>query len=127
MAGETRSTLGALGERHAESLLRAAGYRILERNFRTREGELDLVAADRAALVFCEVKTRIAGSVQGPAPLEGIGPSKRRRIRRLARSWLSMRDELRPRAPGIRFDAIGVLVTPGGGLVDIEHVEDAFR
>ncbi len=116
-----------MGERHAETLLRESGYRILERNFRTREGELDLVAANRSALVFCEVKTRVAGSTRGPVPLEGIGPGKRRRVRRLARSWLSTRTDPHTPTPGIRFDAIGVLVTAGGRLVDIEHLEDAFR
>jgi putative endonuclease len=124
---DRRRMVGALGERHAESLLEATGYRILERNFRTREGELDLVAANPAALVFCEVRTRVLGSHGGPASLEGIGPRKRRRVRRMARQWLSEREQERPSVAGIRFDAIGVTVTPGGALVNIEHVEDAFR
>lgn len=122
---DPRRAIGTAGERHAETLLRAGGYRILERNFRTREGELDLVAANRSALVFCEVKTRIAGSRRGPTALEGIGPDKRRRVRRMARRWLSERES--PGTAGIRFDAIGVTITTGGRLVDIEHVEDAFR
>jgi putative endonuclease len=127
LPGDRRRTVGALGEHHAEKLLAAAGYRILERNFRTREGELDLVAANRAVLVFCEVRTRVLGSHGGPASLEGIGPHKRRRVRHMARRWLSERERERPSVPGIRFDAIGVTVTPTGALVDIEHVEDAFR
>jgi putative endonuclease len=124
---DRRRLVGALGERHAKSLLESAGYRILDCNYRTREGELDLVAANLATLVFCEVKTRVAGSPGGPASLEGIGPGKRRRVRQMARQWLQARDRERPSPPGIRFDAIGVTVTSGGTLVDIEHVEDAFR
>ncbi|MEJ7717772.1 MAG: YraN family protein [Thermoleophilaceae bacterium] len=125
MPEDARIAIGTAGERHAETLLRSGGYRILERNFRTREGELDLVAANRSALVFCEVKTRMAGSRHGPTPLEGIGPEKRRRVRRMARRWLSERES--PGTTGIRFDAIGVTVTARGSLVSIEHVEDAFR
>jgi putative endonuclease len=112
----------------AANHLAGCGYRILERNYRTRAGELDLVAASRSSLVFCEVKTRVADSARGPAgPLESIGPAKRRRLRRMASEWLS---ECAPRAgpaPGeIRFDAIGVTVTAGGRLLALDHVEAAF-
>ena len=63
---------------------------MLARNWRCRHGELDIVAADRRALVFCEVKTRVAGGRSGPAAaLDAIGTSKRRRLRMLAREWLS--------------------------------------
>ncbi|MDQ4072003.1 MAG: YraN family protein [Actinomycetota bacterium] len=51
-----------------------AGYSVLERNFRTRYGELDLIASNQHAIVFCEVKTRVCGSRGGPAgPLDAIG------------------------------------------------------
>jgi Holliday junction resolvase-like predicted endonuclease len=74
-----------LGERLAEEHLTAAGYAVLKRNFRTRYGELDLIAASAGALVFCEVKTRVNGTVAGPShPLEAIGPDKRRRLRLMA-------------------------------------------
>ena len=104
------------------------GYRILERNFRTARGEVDLVAASPRALVFCEVKTRIAGGRVGPeAPLDAIGITKRRRLRRLATAWLSSRPAAaRPRRPELRFDAIGVTLGRRGELVRLEHVEDAF-
>lgn len=112
----------------AEEHLAAAGYAVVERNFRTRYGELDLVAADSRALVFCEVKTRMEGSRGGPAsPLEGIGPGKRRRLRLMAAQWLaSRRPDERPRPPLLRFDAIGVTLGVGGRLIELEHLEDAF-
>ena len=61
---DPRRALGALGERLAAEHLERAGYRIVERNYRTRYGELDIVASGERCLVFCEVKTSAPG---GPA------------------------------------------------------------
>src|SRR4051812_41358778 len=90
MAIDQRRAHGELGERIAEEHLAHRGFSIVARNFRTRYGELDLIAADDGALVFCEVKTRVAGSRGGPAgPLDAIGPRKRDRLRRMAAQWLA--------------------------------------
>jgi len=127
MAGDPRRGLGTLGERLAGEHLERAGYEILERNFRCRLGELDLVAASESALVFCEVKTRVAGGRCGPAgPLDAIGPGKRRRLRSLAGEWLHRHGGDRSYRATLRFDAIGVTVNRAGGLLALEHVEDAF-
>src|SRR4051795_2043250 len=89
MATDQRRRHGELGEKIAEEHLEHRGYRIVARNFRTRYGELDLIAVDDRALVFCEVKTRVAGSRGGPdGPLDAIGPRKRLRLRRMAAQWL---------------------------------------
>src|SRR3954464_14366258 len=89
MATDQRRRHGELGERIAEEHLEHRGYSIVARNFRTRHGELDLIAADDRSLVFCEVKTRVAGSRGGPdGPLDAIGPRKRDRLRRMATQWL---------------------------------------
>src|ERR671936_2767054 len=103
---DSRRTLGELGERLAAEHLARAGYEILGANFRTRFGELDLIAADERHLVFCEVKTRIAGTRRGPAgPLDAIGPRKRAQVRAMAREWLiSSAASARPRPPELRFD-----------------------
>lgn len=99
----------------------------MERNWRCRAGELDIVAADSTALVFCEVKTRVEGGRRGPAgPLESIGITKRRRLRLLAREWLAARDGARAHRPRLRFDAIGVTVNRRGDLLSLDHIEDAF-
>jgi putative endonuclease len=125
---DSRRALGDLGERIASQHLERAGYTILATNFRTRFGELDLVAADEKCLVFCEVKTRIAGTRRGPAgPLDAIGPRKRAQVRAMAREWLaSGAATARPRRPGLRFDAIGILMSRSGRLVSLDHLEDAF-
>ena len=129
MASDPRRTLGARGERVAEAHLAASGYRVLERNYRTRFGEIDLVLGDARGLVFCEVKTRSGRGVAGGlAPLDSIGVGKRRRVRMMAREWLAERPA-RSRPPAgdeLRFDAIGVRLSAGGKVLSLEHVEDAF-
>ena len=128
LSTDPRRALGALGERFAAEHLARAGYVIVGRNYRTRFGELDLIAADERFLVFCEVKSRVAGTRLGPAgPLDAIGPRKRRRLRAMAREWLAATSgEERPHRPELRFDAIGIVVTARGALISIEHVENAF-
>lgn len=128
MAIDQRRTHGELGERIAEEHLANRGFTIVSRNFRTRYGELDLIAADDDALVFCEVKTRVAGSRGGPAgPLDAIAPRKRERLRRMAAQWLAHTPSSeRPHRKQLRFDAIGVVLTPSGRLMSLEHLEDAF-
>jgi putative endonuclease len=129
MAPDPRRARGALGESVAARHLAQLGYEVLERNYRTRRGELDLVAADDDCIVFCEVKTRVAGGVAGPASgLDAIGHAKRRRLRTLAGHWLREHPagSGRPRRPRLRFDAIGVTLSPSGGVLSLEHVRDAF-
>jgi putative endonuclease len=128
MATDQRRRHGELGERIAEEHLEHRGYSIVARNFRTRYGELDLIAADDRALVFCEVKTRIAGTRAGPdGPLDAIGTRKRERLRRMATQWLAETPGgERPNRSELRFDAIGVRLSPAGQLLALEHLENAF-
>lgn len=129
MPTDSRRSVGALGEQLAERHLVRRGYSILDRNYRTRFGELDLIAAGADCVVFCEVKTRIGKGGRGsPSPLESIGSRKRQRLRLMARQWLG-ESSARATAPGadwLRFDAIGVTLTRAGGVTSLEHVEDAF-
>ena len=132
---DPRRALGAAGEELAARHLVARGLEIIDRNFRTRYGELDLVARDERYLVFCEVKTRIVRRSPGPlgapgplGPLAAIGHRKRRRVRAMAREWLTGgHDRLGPSSPPeIRFDAVGISLDPTGRLIDLEHLEGAF-
>ncbi len=125
---DPRRKLGDLGEDEAARHLERLGYEILDRNFRTRYGELDVVSATEGCLVFCEVKTRTAGGRSGPATaLEAVGPAKRRRLRLMAREWFRLRGGGHERgARGVRFDAIGVVLDARRQLVALDHVEDAF-
>lgn len=123
---DPRRQIGAAGERLAAEHLGTRGYRVIERNFRTRFGELDIVAAAPNCLVFCEVKTRV-GARPGFPPVATIGPAKRHRLRRMAAEWLRARPAGgRERRASLRFDAIGVVVDAAGRLLALEHVENAF-
>ena len=128
MARDVRREIGALGERHAAAHLARAGYEIVARNYRTPYGELDLIAADARHVVFCEVKTRLAGGPRGPAgPLDAIGFAKRRQVRDMAKRWLQDHPVgSRPARDELRFDAIGVTLSRHGELVALEHLEGAF-
>src|SRR3954468_11943015 len=98
---DPRRDLGALGEQLARRHLVARGYDVLDANYRTRYGELDLVASDGACLVFCEVKTRRdSPSTSSIGPLAAVGPRKRRRLRLMARQWLCNRAGEGARRPG---------------------------
>lgn len=121
-----RQTTGALGEATAANHLLGLGWAIVERNARTRYGEIDLIGLDRGALVFVEVKAlRGGGAAAASRALESIGPRKRLQVRRLARAWISERRTGRAYS-SIRFDAIGVAVSPPGRAAAIEHVRAAF-
>jgi putative endonuclease len=116
----TTTELGAHGERIAAAYLVRAGLRVLDRNWRCREGELDIVAREGPALVFCEVKTRRA--LGFGHPVEAVTPAKQRRLRLLAQRWLAAHDE---HAPDLRFDVVGVLVRPSRPPL-VRHLRGAF-
>ena len=121
-----RQRLGRAAEDLVATRLARAGWEVVERNARTRHGELDIVALDGRTLVFVEVKAGRAGSIYGPErPVLSIGPQKQRRIRRLATAWMSERRDL-PRYDEIRFDAVGVTYDRNGYVVDCEHIRGAF-
>jgi putative endonuclease len=124
MRTDPRHRLGASGERLAAAHLERLGYAVLDRNHRTRWGELDLIAHTRATLVFVEVKTRRASARAG-SPFEAVGPRKQAQVRRMAAAWLSRVTD-RPHADELRFDVIGVTVDSTGRLVSLEHREGVF-
>ena len=95
---------------------RGQGYEVLARNWRCREGEIDLVLRDGRRFVFCEVKTRTTDAFG--APLEAVTRAKQMRLRRVAARWLEDEAPVPPRE--IRFDVASVLAG------DIEVVQGAF-
>ena len=111
----TRRERGIAGEDAAAAWYEANGYEVLARNWRCREGELDLVVRRIRTIVFCEVKARV-NDVFG-APAEAVNHLKRQRLRVLAAKWLED-SPIRPRE--IRFDVVSVT----GDLVEV--IEGAF-
>jgi putative endonuclease len=126
-----RERLGRIGEGLAAAHFQRLGFRVLERNARTREGELDLIVFDGETLVFAEIKTRRRAGAAArldpdETPLAGLRAGQQRRIRRLACAWLADRAQRRPHACKLRFDAVGVVVDGRGRLISLEHLEGAF-
>ena len=117
-----KDELGRRGEEVAARRLEASGLKVLDRNWRCGEGELDIVAWDpgEEQLVICEVKTR-SGDGYG-TPFEAVTQGKRRKQRRLAQLWLT---EHRTPWVAIRFDVVGVRWPPGGPP-EIQHLAAAF-
>ncbi len=111
-----KDVLGRRGEQLAAEYLQQAGFRVLDRNYRCADGEIDIVAAEHRVLVACEVKTR--SSLRFGTPIEAIDARKLRRLRRLAVRWVLTHgvifDEL-------RVDVVGVLKSADGQF-SIEHV-----
>jgi putative endonuclease len=121
-----RQTIGRAAEELVATRLAARGWQILERNARTRRGELDIVARDGRALVFVEVKAGRAGSAYGPErPVLGVNRRKQLRVRRLAAAWMAERRDA-PHYDEIRCDAVGVTFDRDGSPIEVEHIEGAF-
>jgi len=112
---QARRALGASGEDRVAAWYEAHGYTIEARNWRCRQGELDLVARRGRTVVFCEVKTRSSDAFG--APVEAVTRTKQARLRVLAARWL---DEAPFRAREIRFDVASILAG------QLEVLEGAF-
>ncbi|MCX7019078.1 MAG: YraN family protein [bacterium] len=110
-----------LGEQAAERFLRRVGLRIIERNFRCRSGEIDIIAEEAGVIVFAEVKTRSPCAVLPPE--DAVNEDKRRRIKRAAAYYLS---NFRDPVP-VRYDIVSVLVDARDAVTEIRHKKDAFR
>jgi len=111
--------LGEQGEQLAVKFLKENGYNIVEQNYKTRLGEIDIIARDNDTLVFVEVKTR--ESIEYGMPHESVNWTKRRRIVRVALLYLKRFEEL----PPCRFDVLGICYT--NGAPQFELIKDAFE
>lgn len=113
-----RQAVGRYGEDLACRKLQSLGMQIIERNWRCRSGEIDIVAIDGGVLVVCEVKTR-RQSAYG-SPVEAVTSVKVRRLRVLAAQWLATHTPAH-RFDDVRIDVIAVQI-PTRGEAHIEHV-----
>ncbi len=111
--------LGAQGEELAAQFLKKNGYRILERNYKTRIGELDIIASDGRTLVFVEVKTR--ESIAYGRPFEAVNYNKKRKIANVAMIYLKKLKDI----PPCRFDVVSIFIE--NGKSECELIKDAFE
>ena len=114
---------GAAAEAAAAAFLERRGWRIVARNYRSREGEVDLVATDGRILAFVEVKS--SRDDDHGSPLERVGAAKQRTIVRVARHFLARHGDLAA-SLDVRFDVVA-LRAPGTAEEQMVHLEDAFR
>ncbi len=110
---------GDRGELEAARHLQGLGYRVLVRNYRTRQGELDLIARDGPVVVFVEVKARRQGT-----PAEAVTPEKQRRLTLAALHFLMAHGLLEQPC---RFDVVAVVWPDGRRAPTIEHIPAAFE
>jgi putative endonuclease len=115
-----KDVLGRRGEDLAVQYLEQRGLIVLSRNWRCREGEVDVVATDRQRLVVCEVKTRSGERFGRPA--EAVDARKAARIRRITQAWLAAH---RVRWCEVRFDVVAVDARPDGPVA-VQHIKAAF-
>ena len=121
-----RRRTGQIAEDLVATQLATEDWEIVERNARTRYGELDIVALDGRVLVFVEVKGARADTSFGPErPILSINFTKQRKVRRLGTAWMAERRDFPP-FDDIRFDAVGVTLDRADCAVEVEHVKGAF-
>lgn len=124
-------TLGDRGEAAAAKFIKAEGFRIIEKNFRCKSGEIDIIARDGDTVVFVEVKTRSSDGYG--SPVEAVGPVKIRRIIRASETYLATHSQGRrshqpypaPHPPkAVRYDVVSVELKDG--RLECELIKDAF-
>jgi putative endonuclease len=123
MATGSRKSLGRLGEQLAADHFERLGWQIVERNYQTRLGEIDIVAVDGDTLVFAEVKSCRLGRGQ---PWDSLHDRKRAQVRKVSGVWFNERAGTIRFWEHVRFDAIGVLIDDRDALVRLDHLQDAF-
>jgi putative endonuclease len=114
-----RKFLGREGEDRAAKFLAKRGYRILERNYRTRSGEIDLIALDQGVVVFVEVKTRTSDAFG--APELAVTPQKQRRMLKAALAYMKYR---KLHQVPCRFDVVAISAGTGP---EVELIQNAFE
>jgi putative endonuclease len=121
--GAHKKSLGAFGERVAGAHLQARGYRIVERNFRVYEAELDIIARHGDTLVFVEVRTR-KGGAPGMAALS-VNGRKAEQLRRAVNWYIERHPQVADDL--MRIDVVTVELAADGSLRRVTHIEDAVR
>jgi len=117
-----RKEIGAIGERAAAEMLLESGYAVIERNWRCRTGELDIVAEGEGRIVFVEVRTRMSEGRFGTAA-ESVDYRKQRQVRETALFYLRA---MKLADKALRFDVVAITLDKEGSVKQINHVKAAF-
>ena len=115
-----RKEVGAIGEKLAADLLKKRGYKIIQRNFRCREGEIDIIAQKDECIVFVEVRTK--KNTAFGTPEESVTLSKREKLISLANAYIQAYNKP---PQSWRIDVVAVELTPDNRVSRLEHIENA--
>ena len=119
---KNRLKLGRVGEEEAVKFIRKQGYRILQTNFKTKTGEIDIIAEDKKVVAFIEVKTRTTGEYG--SPLEAVNHHKQKKIVQVANQFLV---QYRVENRECRFDIVAILAPTEDPVTwELELIKDAF-
>jgi putative endonuclease len=119
---DSRKELGARGEKLAARFLKRRGYKIIQRNYRCKLGEIDIIAQQDKTIVFVEVRTK--QTERFGAPQYSITATKRRQISKVALSYIR---EKRLMGQSCRFDVMAVIFSPESRKPRIDHIQNAFE
>ena len=122
MPTDTRRSTGIKGEDAAARYLTRSGFEIVDKNVRTRVGEIDLIARDGKTLVFVEVKS-LRDQIEGDPPQAAVNTRKQNRLGKLAAGYLKAK---RIRQTPCRFDVVSVIFNEEGAVKAIRHIPNAF-
>lgn len=120
---DQRKTRGSQAEQLAAQYLTEQGYTILERNWRCSSGELDIIACTEHVVVIVEVRSRRAGSFSHGSPIESVTARKIKQVRDTAKVYLYRASRSSAK---IRFDVIGIILSPDGSAERMDHIMEAF-
>ncbi|WP_235941424.1 YraN family protein [Paenibacillus puerhi] len=118
-----RKQLGMQGEAGAASYLQEQGMSILDRNWRCRTGEIDLIAEEKGILVFVEVRTRNLSGAFG-TPQESVNLRKQRKMLETARVYIHRHGKHESQ---VRFDVVSIRMAPDGTIAKLEHIRNALE
>ena len=118
---QERLSIGKKGELLAQEHIRKQGYTLLEKNFRCKLGEIDLIAKDRHMVVFLEVRTKTS-TAYGPA-YNSVTPHKQRQVKRVALFYIAQHNLVNTQ---FRFDVIGITLNQESGEYQLDQIQNAF-
>ena len=119
---DSRKEVGTEGEKLAAKFLKRKGYRIIQRNYKCKLGEIDIIAEHDGTIIFVEVKTR--QTQEFGSPQSSVTATKRGQISKVALFYIRAK---RLVDQSCRFDVIGITFPPGSRKPEIEHIENAFQ
>ena len=114
---------GKIGEDYTAAMLETRGWTVLERNYHSRYGEIDIIARDGQYIVFVEVKTRRAAGLDHP--LTAVTKAKQQKLTKTALLYLSEHPEAQQLQ--CRFDAAGLTTDSAGNVLQVDYIENAFE